>query len=67
MENQNTPSAANLLTSANQVATDANNSFFQTKTALPQAANPANPTALNVKDYNNIFSEISASQPKDIT
>jgi hypothetical protein len=59
MENQNTPSAANLLTSANQVATDANNSFFQTKTALPQAANPANPTALNVKDYNNIFSEIS--------
>ena len=59
MENQNTPSAANLLTSANQVATDANNSFFQTKTALPQATNPANPGALNVKDYNNIFSEIS--------
>ena len=28
MENQNTPSAANLLTSANQVATDANNSFL---------------------------------------
>ena len=59
MENQNTPSAANLLTSANQVATDANNSFFQTKTALPQAANTANPGALNIKDYNNIFSEIS--------
>jgi hypothetical protein len=59
MENQNTPSAANLLTSANQVATDANNSFFQTKTALPQAANSANPGNLNVKDYNNIFSEIS--------
>ena len=59
MENQNVPSASNLLTAGNQVASDVNNSFFQTKSALPPAANPANPGALNVKDYNNIFSEIS--------